>query len=65
MNKTTIILALFLSLLISAAACAGPPEATGFPAALSGSPGGLYPVSDLSQIGATGRHQFLNIYANW
>ena len=66
MHKVTTILVIFLSLLISAAACAGPTTAaTGFPAVESGSPGGLYPVSDLSAIGATGKHQFINIYANW
>ena len=65
MHKITTILVIFLSLLVSAACAAPAPEATGFPAVESGSLGGMYPVSDLSLIGATGKLQFLNIYANW
>ena len=36
-----------------------------FPSILVGGEGGDYPPSDISQIGQTGRLQFLNIFANW
>lgn len=63
MKKTLLQAGLLAILLLPA--CGGEQIKAGFPQAISGSEGGLYPPQDLSIIAATNRVQFLNVYANW